>query len=420
MSEVPILVTSFPVDELRADFPCLKQTVRGHPLVYLDNAASAQVPQCVIDALVDFHSNYRSNIHRGVHALSQRATAAFDVVREKVATFLNAREAREIVFVSGATEAINLVAATFGRLQIKEGDRVLVSAMEHHSNIVPWQMLCEQVGASLDVVQVSESGDLDMECFARLLGPRTRLVAIVHVSNALGTINPVEEIVIAAHAKGIPVLLDGAQAVPHGPVDVQALDCDFYCFSGHKLYGPTGVGVLYAKAEHLEAMPPYRGGGDMIRNVSFEGTTYNDIPHKFEAGTPNISGVIALGAALDYLDKLDWEAVRRYESELSEYAYRRLTTVPGLRLVGDAERRVGVFSFVMDGIHPHDIGTILDQSGVAIRTGHHCAEPLMHAMNVPATARASLAFYNTRGEVDALIDGLNQVCELFGVEDGLS
>jgi cysteine desulfurase/selenocysteine lyase len=420
MSEVPILVTSFPVDELRADFPCLKQTVRGHPLVYLDNAASAQVPQCVIDALVDFHSNYRSNIHRGVHALSQRATAAFDVVREKVATFLNAREAREIVFVSGATEAINLVAATFGRLQIKEGDRVLVSAMEHHSNIVPWQMLCEQVGASLDVVPVSESGDLDMECFAQLLGPRTRLVAIVHVSNALGTINPVEEIVIAAHAKGIPVLLDGAQAVPHGPVDVQALDCDFYCFSGHKLYGPTGVGVLYAKAEHLEAMPPYRGGGDMIRNVSFEGTTYNEIPHKFEAGTPNISGVIALGAALDYLDKLDWEAVRRYESELSEYAYQRLTTVPGLRLVGDAERRVGVFSFVMDGIHPHDIGTILDQSGVAIRTGHHCAEPLMHAMNVPATARASLAFYNTRGEVDALIDGLNQVCELFGVEDGLS
>ena len=405
---------TFNVEAVRADFPCLHQEVRGKPLVYLDNAATAQIPQCVIDSLVDFNTYDRSNIHRGVHLLSQRATTAFDAVRQKVADYINAPSAEEIVFLSGATEAINLVASTFGRARITAGDRVLVTEMEHHSNIVPWQMLCEEVGASLDVVPLLPSGELDMNRFAELLTERTRLVAVVHISNALGTINPVETIIEQAHAKGIPVLVDGAQAVPHGPIDVAALDCDFYCFSGHKLYGPTGVGVLYGKREHLEAMPPYRGGGDMIRTVSFEGTTYNDVPHKFEAGTPNIGAVIGLGAALDYLADFDWDAVRAYEHELAAYAYEQLEAIPGLTLVGTAAQRVGVFSFVMNDIHPHDIGTILDQVGVAVRTGHHCAEPLMHALGVPATARASFAFYNTRAEVDALIAGIQQVNDLFG------
>ncbi len=405
---------TFDVQAVRADFPCLQQDVRGKPLVYLDNAATSQIPQCVIDSLVAFNTRDRSNIHRGVHLLSQRATQSYDAVREKVARFINASSEREIVFVSGATEAINLVASTFGRANVGTGDRVLITAMEHHSNIVPWQMLCAAVGAELDVVPLLPSGELDMECYARLLTDRTRLVAVVHISNALGTINPVETMIEQAHAKDIPVLIDGAQAVPHGPVDVRALDCDFYCFSGHKLYGPTGVGVLYAKREHLEAMPPYQGGGDMIANVSFEGTTYNEVPHKFEAGTPNIGAVIGLGAALDYLAELDWDAVREYEAQLTGYAAERLASIPGLRLLGTAANRVGVFSFVMEDIHPHDIGTILDQTGVAVRTGHHCAEPLMHALDVPATARASLAFYNTRSDVDALIDGIEQVRALFG------
>jgi cysteine desulfurase/selenocysteine lyase len=407
-------VTAFDPRKIREDFPGLHQQVHGRPLVFLDSAASAQKPRAVLDAIQRFYARDYANIHRGVYELSQRATAAFEAAREKVRRFLGANEAREIVFVRGTTEAINLVAASYGREHVEEGDEVLVTHMEHHSNIVPWQLLCQEKGARLRVAPIDDSGELRMEEFEKLLTPRTRLAAVTHVSNALGTVNPVREIVRLAHAHGIPVLLDGAQAVPHGRVDVRELDCDFYAFSGHKLFGPTGIGVLYGKAEWLEAMPPWQGGGEMILEVRFEGTSFKGIPHKFEAGTPDIAGAVGLGAAIDYLTALDLDAVAAFEHELLEYGSEALAAVPGLRLVGTAREKATVLSFVLEGVHPHDIGTILDREGVAVRTGHHCAQPLMERLGLPATARASLALYNTREDVDALVRGLHRVREVFG------
>jgi cysteine desulfurase/selenocysteine lyase len=398
---------------VRKDFPILGEKVHGKPLIYLDNAATAQKPQAVLDALRHYYEQDNANIHRGVHALSERATAAYEEARVKVQCFLNAREAREVVFVRGTTEAINLVAQTFGRQKVGAGDEVLITHMEHHSNIVPWQILCEEKGARLRVAPITDEGELILEEMERLMGPRTRLVSVVHVSNTLGTVNPVRQIIALAHRRGIPVLVDGAQAAPHLPVDVQELDCDFYALSGHKLYGPTGTGVLHGKAELLEAMPPWQGGGDMIRSVTFEKTTYNVLPHKFEAGTPHIAGVIGLGAAIDYLEGLGRDAVAAYERGLLTYAIDALRSVPGVRLIGTATERAGAISFVLDGIHPHDVGTILDQEGIAVRTGHHCTQPLMDRFGVPATARASLAFYNTPQEIDALVQGLHKVIEVF-------
>ncbi len=406
-------MTAFDPRRIREEFPALHQQVHGRPLVFLDSAASAQKPRAVLDALLRVYSHDYANIHRGVYELSQRATAAFEAAREKVQRFLGAAEAREIVFVRGTTEAINLVASSFGRANVGEGDEVLVTHMEHHSNIVPWQLLCQERGARLRVAPVDDRGELRLEELEKLLTPRTRIAAVTHVSNALGTVNPVREIARLAHAQGIPVLVDGAQAVPHGRVDVRELDCDFYAFSGHKLFGPSGVGVLYGKARHLEAMPPYQGGGEMILDVRFEGTTFKGIPHKFEAGTPDIAGVVGLGAALDWLSALDREAVAAFEHELLEYGSEALSSVPGLRLVGTAREKIAVLSFVLDGIHPHDIGTILDREGVAVRTGHHCAQPLMERFGVPATARASLALYNSREDLDALVRGLHRVREVF-------
>ncbi len=404
----------FPVEEIRKDFPLLSTTVHGKPLVYLDNAATSQKPQAVIDAEGQFYSRDCSNIHRGVHELSERATGCFEEARTKMQQFLNARQSREIIFVRGTTEAINLVANTFGRMRVAAGDEILITAMEHHSNIVPWQMLCEEKGARLRVAPISDSGEIIFEEFEKLLGPRTRLLALVHVSNVLGTINPVREMIEAAHRRNVPVLLDGAQAAPHLKVDVQALDCDFYAFSGHKLYGPTGVGVLYGKADLLEAMPPYQGGGDMIRSVTFEKTIYNVLPHKFEAGTPNIAGSIALGAAADYVNALGLDRISAYEDDLLAYGTRALEDIPGVRIIGTAREKAGVLSFVIEGIHPHDVGTVLDQEGIAVRTGHHCAQPLMERFKIPATTRASLAFYNTEGEIDALAAGIRKVKELLG------
>lgn len=401
------------VARVRADFPILSRTVHGKPLVYLDNAATTQKPQCVIDALVRFYTEDCSNIHRGVHELSERATAAYEQTRSRIRRFINAAEEREIVFVRGATEAINLVAQTFGRMRLAAGDEVVISALEHHSNIVPWQLVCAERGARLRVAPIDERGEILIDELEKLLGPRTRMLAVSHVSNALGTVNPVARIVELARGRGIPVLVDGAQAVPHMKIDVRALDCDFYAFSGHKMYGPTGIGVLYGKARHLEDMPPYQGGGDMIASVTFERTEFARLPHKFEAGTPSIAAGIALGAAVDYLEKLGMDAVARYEGELLRYATEALAAVPGLRIIGTAAHKAGVVSFVLDGIHPHDIGTILDQEGVAVRTGHHCAQPVMDFFGVPATARASLAFYNTRAEIDALVAGLHKVAEVF-------
>jgi cysteine desulfurase/selenocysteine lyase len=403
----------FDVQRVREDFPILKQRVHGKPLVYLDNAASTQKPQAVIDALHDYYETCNANVHRGVHHLSERATEQYEEARRKVQRFLNAREAREIIFVRGTTEAINLVAATFGRKHVRAGDEVLITAMEHHSNIVPWQILCEETGARLRVAPINDAGELLLDELEGLLGPRTRIVAATHVSNTLGTINPVRRIVELAHRRKIPVLLDGAQAVPHIRVDVQDLDCDFYAFSGHKLYGPTGIGVLYGKAALLEAMPPYQGGGEMISSVTFEKTTYNTLPHKFEAGTPNIAGTIGLGVAIDYVEQLGCEAIAAHEQDLLSYATEKLAAIPGVRLIGTAKERAGSISFVLDGVHPHDIGTILDQEGIAIRTGHHCTQPLMDRYGVPATARAALAFYNTKEEIDALVRGIYQVKEMF-------
>ncbi|MEK7322895.1 MAG: cysteine desulfurase [Pseudomonadota bacterium] len=399
---------------LRADFPILNQTVHGRPLVYLDNAATTQKPRQVIEAIEHYYSADNANIHRGVHTLSQRATDAYEGAREKVRRFINAADLREIVFVRGATEGINLVAQSYGRNRFKAGDEILISAMEHHSNIVPWQMLCEQTGALLKVAPINDAGELILDEFHKLLSPRTKLVGVVHISNALGTINPVQEIIAAAHAVGAVVLLDGAQAVAHAAVDVRALNCDFYVFSSHKLYGPTGSGVLYGKRELLEAMPPYQGGGDMIRMVSFAKTEYNSLPYKFEAGTPHIAGGIGLGAAIDYVTAVGLDAIAQYEDHLLRYATEQALQVPGLRLIGTARDKAAILSFVLGRIHPHDIGTILDHEGVAIRTGHHCAMPVMDYFNVPATARASLALYNTRDDVDRLIAALHKVNEVFG------
>lgn len=399
---------------VRGDFPILRQKIRGRPLVYLDNAATTQKPRAVLDAIRHYYEEDNANIHRGVHTLSERATRKYEEARAKVQRLLNAAEAREIVFVRGTTEAINLVAQSFGRQNVGPGDEVLITHMEHHSNIVPWQMLCEEKGAKLRVAPISDDGELVLDEFEGLLNSRTRLVSVVHISNTLGAVNPVKQIVEMSHRRGIPVLLDGAQAVAHTPVDVRDLDCDFYAFSGHKLYGPTGIGVLYGKAELLESMPPWQGGGDMIRSVTFEKTIYNALPHKFEAGTPNVADVIGLGAAIDYLTGLGQDAVAAHEHQLLKYALERLQDVPGLLLIGTPTNRAGSVSFVLDGVHPHDIGTILDEEGIAVRTGHHCTQPLMDRFGVPATARASVACYNTFEEIDALIRGLARVREVFG------
>jgi cysteine desulfurase/selenocysteine lyase len=403
----------FDVWKIRKDFPILRQKIHGKPLVYLDNAATAQKPQIVMDILDRFYAMDNSNVHRGVHLLSQRATEQFETARVKVKNFLGAKESREIIFVRGATEAINLVAQTYGRKQLERGDEIIISHMEHHSNIVPWQILCEEKEAVLRVVPINDKGEFLLEEYEKLLGPRTRFVSVVHLSNALGTINPVRQIVEAAHRRNVPVLLDGAQAVSHLPVDVQELDCDFYAFSGHKLYGPTGIGVLYGKASFLEAMPPYQGGGEMISSVTFAKTTYNVLPHKFEAGTPHIAGAIGLGAAIDYLNDIGLDAVAAHEQRLLAYAVQTVADVPGVHLVGTAQHRAGVVSFVLEGVHPHDIGQILDQEGVAIRTGHHCCQPVMDRFGVPATARASFAVYNTPEDVDALVAALGKVKEMF-------
>ena len=404
---------SFDVEALRADFPILRRQVHGKPLVYLDNAATAQKPHAVIDSLSRYYEQENANIHRGVHYLSERATEEYAAARKTIQYFLNAADAGEIIFVRGATEGINLVAQTYGRANVGQGDEVLISAMEHHSNIVPWQILCEEKDAKLRVIPINDSGELIWEEFEKLLGSRTKMVAVTHVSNALGTVNPVRRIVEQAHRANVPVLVDGAQSVPHIEVDVQALDCDFFVFSGHKIYGPTGIGVLYGKSALLDAMPPYQGGGDMISSVTFEKTTYNKLPYKFEAGTPHISGGIGLGCAIGYLNGVGIERVERHEHELLAYATRAVGEIPGLRVIGTAAEKAGVLSFVMEGIHPHDIGTILDQQGIAIRTGHHCAQPVMQRFGIPATARASFALYNTREEVDALVSGLQKVREVF-------
>ena len=405
--------TGLDVARVRADFPILRQLVRGKPLVYLDNAATTQKPVAVIEALNHYYRLDNANIHRGVHTLSERATAAYEGARETVRGFINARSTREIVFVRGATEAINLVAQTWGRANVKEGDEILLSEMEHHSNIVPWQMLCQQVGATLKVIPINDAGELQLDKLDALLTARTRLVGITHCSNALGTINPVREIIEKAHAAGAVVLVDGAQAVAHLPVDVQALDCDFYVFSSHKLYGPTGTGVLYGKESLLEAMPPWHGGGEMIKYVTFEKTIYNDLPAKFEAGTPHIAGGIGLGAAIDYVTQIGLEAIAAHEHDLLTYATQRTAEISELRIIGTARAKSGILSFDLGRIHPHDIGTMLDHQGIAIRTGHHCAMPVMQHYGVPATARASFALYNTRADVDALMIGIRKVIEAF-------
>ena len=402
------------VERIRKDFPILHQEVHGKTLVYLDNAATAQKPQVVIDALAGYYATDNANVHRGVHRLSERATEGYEGARGRIQRFLNAAHTREIIFVRGATEGINLVAQTYGRRTVGRGDEIVITTLEHHSNIVPWQILCEEKGAALRVVPIDDAGEIDVAAYERLLGERTRLVAIAHVSNALGTIVPVKPMIDAAHRRGIPVLVDGAQAAPHLRVDVRALDCDFYTFSGHKTYGPTGIGVLYGKTALLEQMPPFQGGGDMIKSVSFEKTVYNDLPYKFEAGTPHIAGAIGLAAALEYLEALGLDHVGAYEQELLAHGTDRLARIPGLTLIGTAREKAGVLSFVVDGIHPHDVGTILDREGIAVRTGHHCAMPVMTRFEIAATTRASLAFYNTHEEIDTLADALGHVREIFG------
>ena len=407
------LDAGFDVERVRADFPVLKQTVHGKPLVYLDSAATAQKPSCVVEAIRHFHEVDCANIHRGVHELSQRSTASYEEARAKTKRFLNSRSKNELIFVRGTTEAINLVSSSWGRKNVKSGDEIVISAMEHHSNIVPWQMLCEEKGARLRVIPMNDRGELLLEEYEKLLNPRTRMVAVAHISNALGTVNPVRQIIEMAHRAGALALIDGAQAAPHQKVDVQALDADFYAFSGHKVCGPTGIGILYGKAKLLNAMPPYQGGGDMIRTVTFEKTTYNDLPYKFEAGTPNIAGGIGMGASLDYVMRIGLDKISAYEHELLVYGTEKLLQIPGLRLIGTARDKAAVLSFVMEGIHPHDIGTVLDRQGIAVRTGHHCAQPVMDRFQIPATTRASLAFYNTVGEIDALAAGLKKVKEIF-------
>ena len=402
------------VERIRADFPILNLRVNGKPLVFLDNAASSQMPQPVIDRWIRYQTTQHSNIHRAVHHLSEVATAEYEGARKKLAAFINANEEREVIFTSGTTDAINLVAHGYGRKFIGANDEIVLTTLEHHSNIVPWQMAAEEKNAKIRVVPVNDRGELNIEVYLRLLGPRTKLVAVGHVSNALGTINPVREMIQAAHGKGIPVLLDGAQAVPHMQLDMQALDCDFYAFSGHKMFGPTGIGVLYGKAGWLEKMQPFKGGGDMILSVTFEKTTYNVPPHKFEAGTPPIAAAITLGAAVDYLAGIGFERIHAHETGLLDYATDQVNRLPGVRIIGTAEKKAAVLSFIVDGVHPHDVGTLLNEEGVAIRTGHHCAQPVMQRFNIPATSRASFAFYNTHAEVDALVAGIKKVQKVFG------
>lgn len=401
------------VNKIRADFPILQEKARGHKLVYLDNAATSQKPKAVIDAIVGYYEHDNANIHRGVHYLSEKATEDFESARRAVQRFVNAKQASEIIFVRSATEAINLVAQTYGRVHVGTGDEVLITVMEHHSNIVPWQLLCQEKQAKLRVAPINDDGELILEEFERLLSPRTKIVAVGHVSNALGTVNPLSQIIALAHARNIPVVVDGAQAAPHVRIDVQALDCDFYAISGHKMYGPTGIGVLYGKMALLEAMPPYQGGGDMISSVTFDKTVYNKVPHKFEAGTPDMSGAVGLHAAIDYLTRLGMDNVAAYEHDLLAYATDEFSKIPGVRLIGTARQKASVLSFVVEGIHPHDVGTILDQEGIAVRTGHHCAQPVMERFGVDATARASFALYNTREEIDALVRGIQRVKEVF-------
>jgi cysteine desulfurase / selenocysteine lyase len=403
----------FDVARWRADFPILREQVHGHPLVYLDNAATTQKPQSVIDALADYYARDNANVHRGVHTLSQRATDAYEAARGKVQRFINAAAPEEIVFTAGTTGAINLVAQSFARPILAKSDEILISAMEHHSNIVPWQLVCEQTGALLKVVPVNDAGELELDAYERLLGPRTRLVAITHVSNALGSVVPIERVIALAHARNVPVLVDGAQAISHVGVDVRALDCEFYAFSGHKIFGPTGIGALYGKAARLEAMPPYQGGGDMIRSVTFEKTEYNDLPYKFEAGTPNIAGAIGMGAALDYVSAIGIGAIAAHEHDLLTYATEQVSAIPGLRMIGTAKEKAAIVSFTLHGVHAHDIGTILDHEGVAIRAGHHCAMPVMERFGVAGTARASFALYNAREDVDALVAGIHRVRRMF-------
>ncbi|HSM87314.1 MAG TPA: cysteine desulfurase [Candidatus Limnocylindrales bacterium] len=410
----PQAASAFNVYKVREDFPILQQNVHGKPLVYLDNAATTQKPLAVIEAIERYYRRDNSNIHRGVHTLSERATEAYEKTRAAAQKFINAADPREIIFVRGTTEGINLVAQTYGRKHVGAGDEVLITGMEHHSNIVPWQMLCEEKGAKLRVAPINDTGELLLDEFEKMLGPKTRLVAVGHLSNALGTINPIKQVTRMSHAWNAPVLVDGAQALPRMPVDVQDLDCDFYATSGHKMYGPTGIGFLYGKARLLEAMPPWQGGGDMIASVTFDKTVYNRLPYKFEAGTPNIADTIGLGAAIEYLNGLGLENIEQHEADLLDYATQAVEKIPGVHIVGTAKQKAGVLSFVIDDIHPHDIGTILDSEGVAVRTGHHCAQPVMLRYNIPATARASFGLYNTREEVDALVRGIHKVREVLG------
>ncbi len=403
----------FDVNEVRKDFPVLHQMVNGHPLVYLDNGATSQKPRAVIDTVSHYYETYNANIHRGVHFLSENATREYEAARDTAQKFINAADRREVIYVRGTTEGINLVAQAYGRPRLKADDEIVISTMEHHSNIVPWQMLCQQTGAKLKVVPVTDEGEFEFEAYLKLLGPKTRIVATVHLSNSLGTINPVKKIVEAAKAQGAMTLLDGAQSVPHIPVDVQDIGCDFYAFSGHKVFGPTGIGVLYGRQELLDDMEPYQGGGDMIRTVSFEETTYNDLPHKFEAGTPNIVGAIGLAAALDYVSNLGIDAIAAHEDDVVAYATEKVADIPGIRIIGTALEKSGIISFLMDGVHPHDIGTVLDSQGIAIRAGHHCTMPLMKRFGVAATSRASFALYNTKEEADALVAGILKVKEMF-------
>jgi cysteine desulfurase / selenocysteine lyase len=411
---LPHKIARFDVERIRTDFPILKEEVRGRQLVYLDNAATSHKPKTVIDSIVRYYEHDNANIHRGVHYLSERATEEYEMARKVVQSFLGAAHSNEIIFVRSTTEAINLVAQTYGRTHVAPGDEVLITAMEHHSNIVPWQLLCEEKKAKLRVAPINDDGELILDEFERLLCPRTRIVAVGHVSNALGTLNPVATIAEMAHARNVPVLVDGAQAAPRLPVNVQELDCDFYAFSGHKTYGPTGIGVLYGKASLLESMPPYQGGGDMISSVTFEKTIYNKVPHKFEAGTPDMSGAVGLRAAIEYLNQIGMDNIAAHEHELLTYATKTVSDLPGVRVIGTAREKAGVLSFAMQGIHPHDIGTILDQEGIAIRTGHHCAQPVMERFGVDATARASFGLYNTEDEIDALVRGIQKVREVFG------
>jgi cysteine desulfurase / selenocysteine lyase len=407
------IIYKYDIEKVRKDFPILSMKVHGKKLVYLDNAATTQKPAAVINALKKYYEEENSNIHRGVHTLSEKATKVFEDAREKVRNFINAKSIREVIFTKGTTESINLIANSFGKKFIKEGDEIIISYMEHHSNIVPWQMLCEEKKAILKVVPINDMGELELDAFYSLISEKTKLISIVYVSNSLGSVNPVNEIIEAAHGKGIPVLLDAAQAVNHIPVDVQELNCDFLVFSGHKLYGPTGIGIMYGKEEMLKPLPPYQGGGDMISKVTFEETRYNELPFKFEAGTPNIAGAVGLGAAIDYLTAIGLKEIAAYEKELLEYATEQLLKIKELSIIGNAKNKCSVVSFVLDGIHPHDIGTFLDYEGIAVRTGHHCTQPVMERFNVPATSRASFALYNTKEEVDILVKGIEKVIEVF-------